>query len=278
MARLLQIMVIVLLLLGIGALVMGIMVFNEREVIKGRTQSLEQNAVAVARSLHFDGLTRQDQLMDFTTLPTVLNSLNVHAGLTWQELQDTIQDLANTRLDLEQTREELRVTQGQLEDARQQIVQLRDDLAERTAELARANQQIATLEREKNTMQARIDDFEVQVATLEEEKMEMAETIEDQRIQIAELEAIAYPEIEGAVGTPPGLSGEIMVVNPEWNFVVLNVGSEQGLSVHTEMLVHREDHLVGRVRVSSVKTQNAIAEIMTDWQQAPLREGDHVLF
>lgn len=276
MAKLLKPMVIVLLVLSIASLVLGIMLFTQREVIKGRTQRLESATADFARSLHYDDLDRQ-ALMDFDRMGTVLNRLNVHAALTWQELQDTIQDLANTRLDLEQTREELRVTQNRLEAAEQRIVRLEDDLSERTAELARANQQISQLERDKAGLQRRVDDFELQVAQLEEEKLEMAETIADQQSLIEEYEAELFAE-DGIIGTPPGLAGQILIVNPEWNFVVLSVGSDDGLSLNTEMLVHRDDNLVGRVRVSTVKKQLAVAEIMEDWKQTPLREGDYVLF
>ncbi len=276
MAKLLKPMVIVLLVLSVASLVLGIMLFNEREVIKGRTQRLENAAAEFARSLHYDNLDRQ-ALMDYDRMDTALNRLNVHAALTWQELQDTIQDLANTRLDLEQTREELRITQNRLEAAEQRIVRLEDDLSERTAELARANQQISQLERDKASLQSRIDDFELQVARMEEEQLEMAETIADQQSLIEEYEAELFAD-ESVIGTPPGLSGQLLVVNPDWNFVVMNVGSEDGLSLNTEMLVHRDDVLVGRVRVSSVRKQYAVADILEDWKQFPLQEGDHVLF
>ncbi len=276
MAKLLKPMVIVLLVLSITSLVLGIMLFNQREVIKGRTQRLENATADFARSLHYDDLDRQ-ALMDYDRMGTVLNRLNVHAALTWQELQDTIQDLANTRPVLEQTGEELRVTQNRLEAAEQRIVPLEDDLAERTAELARTNQQIVQLERDKAGLQGRVDDLELQVARIEEEKLEMAETIADQQSLIEEYEAEIFAD-DDVIGTPPGLAGRILIVNPDWNFVVLDVGSNNGLSLNTEMLVHRNDVLVGRVRVSNVKRRLAVAEIMGDWKQAPLQEGDHVLF
>lgn len=276
MAKLLKPMVVVLLILSIASLVLGIMVFNEREVIKGRTQRLEKATDDIARSLHYENLDRQ-ALMNYDQMGNVLNRLNVHAALTWQELQDTIQDLANTRLDLEQTREELRVTQNNLQIAEQRIVRLEEDLSERTAELARANQQVAQLERDKAGLQSRVDDLELNVARIEEEKLEMAEIIADQKSLIEEYEAELFAD-ESIIGTPEGLAGQVLVVNPDWNFVVLDVGSEHGLSLNTEMLVHRNDELVGRVRVSNVKKFIAVAEILGDWQQAPLREGDHVLF
>lgn len=276
MAKLLKPMVIVLLLLSIASLVLGVMLFNQREIIKGRTQRLEEATASFAQSIHFPDHS-PEQLKDYDRMQLALNRLNVYAANQYQELQDTKQDLANTKLDLEQTRDELRVTQNKLTAAEQQIVSLEDRLTEREAELARANQEIAQLNSDKVALQSTIADLEVQIATAEEVKRELQDELAVAEETIVELEGILNKDSPTASTTPIGLSGTIMVVNPDWNFVVLNIGSEQGLSINTEMLVHREDTLVGRVRVSKVERDLAVAEIMTDWQQSPLKEGDHVL-
>ncbi len=276
MAKLLKPMVVVLLVLSVAALVLGIMLFSEREIIKGRTQTLESNVMDVAGSLRYDEIQREE-LMDAERMNAALNRLNVHAGLTYQDLQDTRQDLADKREQLNEARTDLRVAREELEQAEQRVAQLQDDVTERTAELARVNQQVNQLEREKDGLQARIDDAEARMAQMEEENLELAERISEQQALIAEYEGELFVD-DAAIGTPEGLTGRILVVMPEWNFVVLDIGSEQGLSLQTEMLVHREEQLVGRVRVSSVENQLAVAEIMTDWQLDPLREGDHVLF
>lgn len=269
-------MVIVLLVCSIASLVLGIMLFNQREVIKGRTQRLEEAAAAIANSLHYPDLDRQ-RLMDYEQMQTELDRLNAHAGVTWQDLMDTKQDLENTRLDLEQTREELQMTQDQLADARRRIAELEEDLRQRTAELAQANNEIDQLERDNSALEGQIADLEDQVARMEQEQLELQEEIADQQALIEEYEAELF-EDDSVIGTPPGLMGEIVVVNEDWNFVVLDVGKEDGLSLNTEMLVHRDAELIGRVRVSAVKDQYAVADILRDWQETPLEEGDHVLF
>lgn len=276
MAKLLKPMVVLLLVLSVAALVLGIMLFSEREVIKTRTKTLESSVMDVAGSLRYDDI-QSEELMDVERMDAALNRLDVHAGLTYQDLEDTRQDLADMREQRDAARADLRVAQEQLEAAEEQVAQLQDDVAERTAELARANQQVSQLEREKDGLQARMDDMEMRMAEMEEENLELAERIAEQQALIADYEGELFDD-DAAIGTPEGLSGRILVVMPEWNFVVLDIGSEQGLSLQTEMLVHRDEKLIGRVRVSSVENELAVAEIMTDWQLDPLQEGDHVLF
>jgi multidrug resistance efflux pump len=197
--------------------------------------------------------------------------------VVWQDLQDTRQDLENTRLDVEQTRADLRETQIRLSASEQRLESEEDDLTARTAQLARANQQLETAQLERDRLRVRLDDMEIRLAASEEEKLELAETISDQRALIEEYEAELFSDPD-IVTTPSGLAGEVLFVNADWNFVILNVGRAQGLMVNTEMLVHRDENLVGRVRVSDVRQNIAVAEIISDLRREPLREGDHVLF
>lgn len=51
MGKVLRIFVVIILLLSIGALVLGSMLFARREILKGRTHQLEQGLIRIARSL-----------------------------------------------------------------------------------------------------------------------------------------------------------------------------------------------------------------------------------
>jgi hypothetical protein len=49
------------------------------------------------------------------------------------------------------------------------------------------------------------------------------------------------------------LRGKIVVVDPKWDFVVLNIGQDQGVLEDGELLVSREGKLVAKVVVRSVE-------------------------
>ena len=105
------------------------------------------------------------------------------------------------------------------------------------------------------------------------------EEMRDLQDQVATLDKIVKETTPtGNRPLPLGLTGKITVVNSDWNFVVLDIGSESGLVRDAQMLVHRADKLIGKVRISNVQKDMAIAEIMTDWEQSPIREGDYVLY
>ena len=57
---------------------------------------------------------------------------------------------------------------------------------------------------------------------------------------------------------------------------MLNVGEDQGVREHGELLVGRSDKLIGRLRVLSVEKNRSIANIMPDYKQSEIQTGDSV--
>jgi len=73
------------------------------------------------------------------------------------------------------------------------------------------------------------------------------------------------------------LRGEVVAVDPKYDFVVLNIGESDGVLERGEMLVNRGGKLVAKVRVLSVEPQTSVANVLPDWRQAEIMEGDAVM-
>jgi predicted RNase H-like nuclease (RuvC/YqgF family) len=274
MGKLAKPLIIVLLLLSIASLILGIMLFSKREILKGRVEKLEQGAVQVARNIHYDDF-QADLLADYEKMDAPLGLLGAQAANQYEELQNTKQDLVDTEAELNKTENELATTKAQLTQVEAQVAGLQREIEAKEIELAQVNNRVDQLEQDKSNLQSEIENLNDSLVTAEEETRDLQD-------EVATLEqTIAKMEVElgdrPVDDTPEGLTGEIVLVNPYWNFVVLDVGSEQGLASGAELLVHREERLVGKVRVTTVEDQMAIAEILMDWEQVPLREGDYVL-
>jgi hypothetical protein len=76
---------------------------------------------------------------------------------------------------------------------------------------------------------------------------------------------------------PAGIKGKIVAVNPEWDFVVLDIGGNQGLVERGELLVNREGKLVAKLRITAVEANRAIANVLPAWKQSSVVEGDLVM-
>ena len=72
------------------------------------------------------------------------------------------------------------------------------------------------------------------------------------------------------------LRGKILVVDPKWDFVVLNIGQDQGVIDNGELLVSREGKLVAKVIVRSIEKNRSIANIIPGWKLGEVIEGDEV--
>ncbi len=78
----------------------------------------------------------------------------------------------------------------------------------------------------------------------------------------------------------PGLSGKVLAYNPGWNFVVLSIGDNAGLKSGVNMLIARGGAVVGKVRVTSVEPNSAIADVLpgTLARGEQIQPGDTVMF
>ena len=270
MGKALKPLVIILLLLSIASLVLGSLLFSKREVLKERTRLHEAGLAQIAGKFHYDQLNVA-ALKDLEQLQPQLDLMAVAAGNQYDDLQNTKADLAATRTKLAETEQQLADTRSELEVAQNQIVQLNTTIEQKDAEIAQANGRIDQLEQDKIGLQAQIDEVNMELAKKDDE-------IADLKSAVSTLENIlAKIDQKGQPAKLIGLTGHVMVVNPDWNFVVLDVGGAEGVVPNTEMHVHRDDKLVGKVKVSSVEENTAIADIVKDWEQDSVREGDNVL-
>jgi hypothetical protein len=69
-----------------------------------------------------------------------------------------------------------------------------------------------------------------------------------------------------------------VAVDPKFNFVVLNIGEEQGAKARGVMMVDHDGKLLGKVRITSVTKTECVANILPDWKRGTIMEGDEVLY
>jgi hypothetical protein len=89
-------------------------------------------------------------------------------------------------------------------------------------------------------------------------------------------------QLAGFIGTNyvvklrANLKGKIIAVDPKWDFVVLNIGEDQGVLEDGEMLVSRDGKLVAKVIVRSIQKGHSIANVVPGWRLGDMVEGDEV--
>lgn len=288
MAKLLKPLIVIVLLVGIAALcIQAIVLFPKRTLIKERTQKLEGGVERLVGTLKGSLAEETQQAVPFLAsnlkigvkedLPRLdgeLNKAQQVANAVLQGWNDTKTDLENTRQDLENTKAELESTKAQLEDARTQIVQLNEVIRGKDQELVEKSNVIAGLEEEKSTLTAQVADLTAQVASMQDQ---IAQLEEDKSVLETQLEK-CDKELHKEITMKPGTTAKIVYANAEWNFVVIDIGSNEGAQSTAEMIVHRGDTMIGKIRLSAVRDNVSIAEVIPAFQKDTVKEGDDVLF
>lgn len=288
MAKLLKPLVLIVLLVGIAALVLQVAVlFPKRTLIKDRTQKLEAGVDRMVKTLKgsLDEETQKSvtfnvsrlQVADAANLPQIdaeLNKANGAVSAVLQGWENTKIDLENTRQDLENTRAELEATKNELEDAKNQIVQLNETIRSKDAELAEKSSRIAALEEEKSTLETQVADLNDQIASMQEQ---IAQLEEDKAMLDAQLEKCNL-ENSAVNNMKVGTTAKLLYVNSAWNFGIIDIGLDHEAQAGAVMIIHRDDQMIGKIRISAVRDNISIVEILPEFQKDTIKEGDDVLF
>src|SRR2546422_101786 len=79
----------------------------------------------------------------------------------------------------------------------------------------------------------------------------------------AELDQLRNPDEDPPM--PVGLKGRVLIVDPKWSFVVLDVGEKQGAVKNGVLMISRKTKLVAKVRIMSLQPERSIANILPGW-------------
>jgi len=192
-------------------------------------------------------------------------------------LVKTKSELASTQQELADTKNERDKAQAAADQAQHQVDALNDKLAKATQERDDAQNQLGAYSAtglspdQVNHLNRDLKDAKLEIAAVSDEKKTL------QRVVIRLKDELAkYIEPNHDVLLPADLRGQIVTVDPKWEFVVLNIGENQGLKQDGELLVSRDGKLIGKVIVRSLEKDRAIANFVPGWEVGSITEGDLV--
>jgi multidrug efflux pump subunit AcrA (membrane-fusion protein) len=201
-------------------------------------------------------------------------------------------DLASTKKDLAKTQNDLRQTQSQLADANVARKSAEDTAAAQTKRADDLSDKLAKTAQERDAAQNDLAAYKNTELT-PEQIVKLTHTLKDAQdaIVVANAEkAVLFRanvrlsnELARLKGTEEfvvklraDLKGKILVVDPKWDFVVLNIGEDDGVLQDGELLVSRDGKLVAKVIVRSIEKDRCIANIVPGWKLGEVFEGDEV--
>lgn len=195
------------------------------------------------------------------------------------ELKVTKADLATTKTKLAETETDLKNTTARANELEKKSNDLTATLEKTRADRDAAQQKLAVWD----ILGVSTDQVKVMMSDIKKTKEERDAVIAENKIlneRYVRLDA-EYKRIMGVdekVILPTGLKGNVIAVDPKYDFVVLNIGGNQGVLERGEMLVNRKGKLIAKVRIFSVEATQCVANVLPGWKQDEIIEGDQVLY
>ena len=123
-------------------------------------------------------------------------------------------------------------------------------------------------------LQAQLEDARKQLESAEREKSLLNEKFQNNVARGPEVATKREPAYRGSI------RGTVLAFNPAYNFVILNLGSRNGVEANAEMLVLREGSVIGKIRISSVEPATAVGDIMSSSlaRGVQVQPGDTVIY
>ena len=225
------------------------------------------------------------------------------------QVRDKITTLMSQRDDYHSQRDQV---QGQLDTTNKKLARTESDLSRTQQQLADANTARKAAEDTAAAQQKRADDLSDKLTETTQERddaqtklaaytatgvsaeqvgklngqlrdaLAAVEAVNEEKVVLNHTIVSLKAELNEFIGTnadillPANLTGKILVVDPKWDFVVLNIGDDQGVIQNGQLLVSRDGKLVAKVIVRAVEKDRCIANIMPGWKLGEVIEGDDV--
>jgi hypothetical protein len=200
------------------------------------------------------------------------------------KLDTTEKNLKKTQTQLAQTQQELTDTKGERDKAVAQVEtlttranELTDKLGKTTKERDDALNEVASYKASGLTpdqvfkLNKNLKDAYAEIEVVNGEK-----TILLHKVAKLQNELERYFGTNPYVMLRPDLHGKVTAVDPKWDFVVVNVGEEQGVLNDGELLVSRQGKLIGKIIVRSVQKDHSVANLVPGWKLGEIIEGDDI--
>lgn len=241
--------------------------------------------------------TLQEELNSTKEAQKVLESKMDDARKTIQGLEAKIKDnlaqIMSLGKDLEQEK-------SQKEEALSQVDRLKTDLQQQQSLRSDLENKFTHAQEEAKNMQARLSALEGKKAELEvklKELEEKSQGVELGTIVVTPETAAAPAKTEPAKKaetakkpdksaakqqlvepqTSGGLEGKVLVVNKDYNFAVINLGSKDGVNVGNTFAVYHNNKYLGDVKVEKVHDSMAAAGFSAEDMRNKVSEGDKVV-
>jgi hypothetical protein len=200
------------------------------------------------------------------------------------DLRKTTKDLSATKAELAETKQNLEgavaakaKAEAEAADKVKLALQLQENIKDLQAKLSSAQSDLAAYKASGLTPEQclaaakTIKGLEQHIAALDGENRTLLRELDKAKVELAKYRIKDYH-----VPLPADLAGKVVVSDPKWDFVIINVGEDQDVRQDGELLVNRGGQLIAKLKITAVEKDRSIANVMPGWKLGEVMEGDQV--
>jgi len=209
------------------------------------------------------------------------------------KLQETQAQIDSLTVNLEQEKIAKQEASGQIEQLKTDLERqksLRSDLENRLIQTQTEAKKTQAL---LNDLQSKKSELETKIKDLEARLQQQAQVQQEAQGQGVELGTIVVSpdatapaqkttaeeasEIEQKASSATSPEGKILVVNKDYNFAVINLGSKDGIEIGNTFSVYHNNKYLGDLKVGKVHDSMAAADFVSLEMKDKINEGDKVV-
>lgn len=262
MGRTFKIVLILLIGLSIFSSVLAAMAFLGKEKEQMKRILIEEKLASVLK----DKLRIEKELADVQKAKESSES----------ELKELTKNLKELKSELEVEKEKADTAVNEASKRQKQLLKLTEDLEDEKKEKE-------TLARRLSGLQAEQDDLKRQFDKVKAEKAKLEKKVAELEQKTVELDKIVVKPQEGTASTTAVpvvkslLRGKVLVVNKDYNFVVTDLGNDDGISKGMVFEVQRDGQTLGTVEIDKIYETMSSATMLPGTRTLDIRKGDSVV-
>jgi septal ring factor EnvC (AmiA/AmiB activator) len=234
--------------------------FNQLQSEKARSQSLEDqlgNLQKIQKDLKVKLEDSKKQAADLDTQlkdsKTQIDSLTSELDAEKKAKQDAMTEMDGVKAELEAQKAKKADLEGQLSAAQTEITKTQGALKDAQAR--------------KMDLEAKVKDLEAKVQKVELGTINVG----------GEGEQAGDTQVAAAQPAGAGLEGKVLVVNKEYNFAVINLGTKENVNINDVFGVYSQGKYIGDVKVEKVHEAMSAANFVSTGIKDKIAEGDKVV-
>jgi len=177
--------------------------------------------------------------------------------------------IAQVRRERDQFSDALLIRNQYIKELSESLVGKDEQLQEAIIRLTEEERTIQELQEKLLAIQRQFDMLQGELALTIHERTSPTALLPSPFIQLEKV-VVAQP-----VKVEPDLQGRVLSVDPEWKFVVIDLGWN-AVRIGDVVSIYREHQLLGKARVERVQEQVSAATLLPEWNEVDVQVNDIV--